>query len=272
MTGEYAGAVSAAETAGGAQPCTQGALRAAEGAREAAGRRGETPGAAAAQADWLAARQYAYLLFQRLFGAEPSGELFSAIDVAVARDAFDIACGAADGEPSFRELLGVLESAAGADAGGLDAWKAEYTRLFVGPAALPAPPWESVYTSHGRLVMQPSTLEVRSAYHKCGFEPALCRRVRTTMWRWSWTSWLRLPRKPWRRASARTPRALATRWRRARSSCRNTWAFGCRSSRTRCAGRGVPRATRPSPARSPPSWPPTRRGLQEPAARYSMDV
>ena len=177
MTGEYAGAVSAAETAGGAQPCTQGALRAAEGAREAAGRRGETPGAAAAQADGLAARQYAYLLFQRLFGAEPSGELFSAIDVAVARDAFDIACGAADGEPSFRELLGVLESAAGADAGGLDAWKAEYTRLFVGPAALPAPPWESVYTSHGRLVMQPSTLEVRSAYHKCGFEPALCRRV-----------------------------------------------------------------------------------------------
>ena len=103
--------------------------------------------------------------------------MFSAIDVAVARDAFDIACGAADGEPSFRELLGVLESAAGADAGGLDAWKAEYTRLFVGPAALPAPPWESVYTSHGRLVMQPSTLEVRSAYHKCGFEPALCRRV-----------------------------------------------------------------------------------------------
>lgn len=43
-------------------------------------------------------------------------------------------------------------------------WVYEFNRLFVGPASPPAPPYESVYRSEERLVMQESTLEVRKWY------------------------------------------------------------------------------------------------------------
>jgi len=36
----------------------------------------------------------------------------------------------------------------------LEQLQTEYARLFVGPAALPCPPWESIYTSPGRQMMQ----------------------------------------------------------------------------------------------------------------------
>ncbi len=44
----------------------------------------------------------------------------------------------------------------------------EYTRLFIGPYKLPCPPWESVYTSPKRLLMQEAYDEVRSYYNKVG--------------------------------------------------------------------------------------------------------
>jgi TorA maturation chaperone TorD len=44
----------------------------------------------------------------------------------------------------------------------------EYTRLFIGPYKLPCPPWESVYTSPKRLMMQEAYDEVRDYYNKAG--------------------------------------------------------------------------------------------------------
>ncbi len=44
----------------------------------------------------------------------------------------------------------------------------EYTRLFIGPYKLPCPPWESVYTSPKKLVMQEAHDEVRNYYRKAG--------------------------------------------------------------------------------------------------------
>jgi len=44
----------------------------------------------------------------------------------------------------------------------------DYTRLFIGPYALLAPPWESAYLSEERLLFQESTLQVRQAYAKYG--------------------------------------------------------------------------------------------------------
>ena len=44
----------------------------------------------------------------------------------------------------------------------------EFARLFVGPASLPCPPWESVYTSPGRLMMQEAYEAVRSLYADAG--------------------------------------------------------------------------------------------------------
>jgi TorA maturation chaperone TorD len=44
----------------------------------------------------------------------------------------------------------------------------EYTRLFVGPYKLPCPPWESVYTSPKRLMMQEAHDAVSDFYRKAG--------------------------------------------------------------------------------------------------------
>lgn len=46
----------------------------------------------------------------------------------------------------------------------------EHTRLFIGPYRLPAPPYESVYRTAERLVMQQPTIEVRKAYRNAGLE------------------------------------------------------------------------------------------------------
>ena len=48
--------------------------------------------------------------------------------------------------------------------------KIEYTRLFIGPRHLPAPPYESVYRTPQKLMMQGPTIDVRSFYSLCGFQ------------------------------------------------------------------------------------------------------
>lgn len=47
----------------------------------------------------------------------------------------------------------------------------DYTRLFIGPYELPAPPWESAYLNEERLLFQEETLNVRRAYLKYSFLP-----------------------------------------------------------------------------------------------------
>ena len=44
----------------------------------------------------------------------------------------------------------------------------EYTRLFIGPYKLPCPPWESVYTSSKRLMMQDAYSGVQQLYNEIG--------------------------------------------------------------------------------------------------------
>jgi len=42
----------------------------------------------------------------------------------------------------------------------------DYTRLFIGPGRVPAPPWESIYRNVEHLYYSTETLEVREAYRK----------------------------------------------------------------------------------------------------------
>ncbi len=44
----------------------------------------------------------------------------------------------------------------------------EYTRLFIGPYKLPCPPWESVYTSPKKLMMQEAADQVLAIYGEAG--------------------------------------------------------------------------------------------------------
>ncbi|AKN31986.1 dehydrogenase [Clostridium carboxidivorans P7] len=45
----------------------------------------------------------------------------------------------------------------------------DYTRMFIGPYKLPAPPWESAYLNDERLLFQKETMEVRDMYVKYSF-------------------------------------------------------------------------------------------------------
>lgn len=49
----------------------------------------------------------------------------------------------------------------------------EYTRLFIGPHEVTAPPWESVYLNKDKLLFQQETRLVRLAYLKYAFLPLL---------------------------------------------------------------------------------------------------
>ena len=53
----------------------------------------------------------------------------------------------------------------------LEEAKDEYTRLFIGPMSLVAPPWESVYGQKDAMLFQESTLEVRNTYRQYGLIP-----------------------------------------------------------------------------------------------------
>ncbi|MGB3714837.1 MAG: molecular chaperone TorD family protein, partial [Candidatus Promineifilaceae bacterium] len=46
------------------------------------------------------------------------------------------------------------------------ALKADYTRLFIGPGQVLAPPWESVFVKEGRMIFQEVTLQVRDWYRR----------------------------------------------------------------------------------------------------------
>lgn len=47
---------------------------------------------------------------------------------------------------------------------------ADYTRLFIGPSKVVAPPWESVYVSYSALTFQEETLDVRRWYARFGLQ------------------------------------------------------------------------------------------------------
>lgn len=45
----------------------------------------------------------------------------------------------------------------------------DYTRMFIGPLELPAPPWESVYVRKDHLLFQENTIAVQRKYEEFGF-------------------------------------------------------------------------------------------------------
>ena len=51
------------------------------------------------------------------------------------------------------------------------ALKADYTRLFIGPGQVLAPPWESVFVKDGRMIFQEVTLHVREWYLRYNLQP-----------------------------------------------------------------------------------------------------
>ena len=114
----------------------------------------------------LAGRAYVFSLLHKLLGAEPTREL---LDVVSSEESLAaLALFESDSEAA-KKLKDVLASCKDLDA---EAAKSEYTRLFLGPDTLIAPPWDSCYTARERALFQTSTLQVRSWYQQYSYVPA----------------------------------------------------------------------------------------------------
>ena len=115
----------------------------------------------------LANRCFLYRYLWRAFAAEPDDALLDIVADAHTREE----CALLDGEDGEgARLQDALAEVAAAN--GLGQLRSVYTKLFIGPAKLPAPPWESVYATGEPLLFQESTLAVREAYRRAGYAAA----------------------------------------------------------------------------------------------------
>ncbi len=119
----------------------------------------------------LISRAYLYELFHKLLGGTPDGEVLAALTSPVTAEVLDEF---ADGNQSLlgfgKFLKGFCAANAQDSEGKLDTVRDEYTRVLVGPAELPASPYESPYTgAHDMSLFQENTLAVRRAFRAQGF-------------------------------------------------------------------------------------------------------
>lgn len=115
----------------------------------------------------LSNRRFLYTFIGRAFASEPDDDLIDFILDSHTKHE----CSLLDGkEGEGQALWDILASAASESK--CARLRHEYTKLFIGPEKLPAPPWESVYVSGEPLIFQESTLAVRQAYRNAGFQTA----------------------------------------------------------------------------------------------------
>lgn len=123
----------------------------------------------------LVSRAYLYTTFHKLFGGVPNEAL---LDELLGNVAASVVSEYAEDNSTFEGLAGFLTSLAADNREELlDRAKDEYMRLFVGPARLPALPWESPYRTNEPSTFQESTLQVRAAYQLRGLQPKRLLRV-----------------------------------------------------------------------------------------------
>lgn len=112
----------------------------------------------------LGNRRFLYALVHRAFASEPDAALLAVVLDEHARDECSLLD---DADGAGLSLWRALADEAACDEDGR--LRSEYTRLFLGPEKLPAPPWESVYVNGEPLLFQESTLAVRDAYRRAGY-------------------------------------------------------------------------------------------------------
>ena len=120
----------------------------------------------------LVDRLFLYSLLHKVFGREPDRELLAVLTSDETAQAFAL-LSSEDGDIMARAggfLAQIREKLVEEDYP--DRLRAEYIRLFVGPAKLPAPPWESIYVGKESMLFQESTMEVRRFYKSYGMKTA----------------------------------------------------------------------------------------------------
>lgn len=119
--------------------------------------------------EWLQGRLWVYSLLGAIYYQGPKEELLSnlANEDGLKEFAHHIANPLM--EQGISQLYQELNDRQGDQNYPVELWE-DYNRLFIGPGALLAPPWESVYRSKERLVFGEETLQVRDFYQRFGLE------------------------------------------------------------------------------------------------------
>lgn len=117
----------------------------------------------------LVARSYLYTLFHKVFGGEPTEDLFAVLTCKETKDVLDEYAQGNEALAGLTAFLGQLEQQDSLSL--LDAAKDEYTRIFIGPMALPASPYESPYRTMEATLFQENTLVVREIFRNAGYLP-----------------------------------------------------------------------------------------------------
>lgn len=117
----------------------------------------------------LVARASVYEAMHMAFGGEPDKELLTCLSSQELSDCLDEFAGESGTLGKLRDFLVGLRGKT-EDPSYLEDTKAEFNFFFEGPAAPPAHPWESANIGPDHMVFQPSTLEVREAYHALGLK------------------------------------------------------------------------------------------------------
>ena len=117
----------------------------------------------------LLSRQYLYTLFHKLFGGTPDADVIQAVLSDTTANTVEEFAGENPAMQGLGRFLADLHSCVDPSLL-LESARDEYTRLFVGPAALPAPVTESPYLTSDPTDFQENTLAVRRIYRNHGLE------------------------------------------------------------------------------------------------------
>jgi putative dimethyl sulfoxide reductase chaperone len=114
----------------------------------------------------LVGRTFAYDILQCAFVQVPSVAFISLLLDDELFRAFPFAKTDAAIDQAVRRIEDYLGGPDALSSEAIDRLRWDYTRMFIGPGRVPAPPWESVYRNGEHLHFSDETLDVRDAYRK----------------------------------------------------------------------------------------------------------
>ena len=122
-------------------------------------------------ASFLEARAFAYDILKCAFLQEPSEKFIKLLIEGEIIQAFPFADSNAALGKAVDRIVQYLEQPDALPKKKWETLRWDYTRMFIGPGKVPAPPWESIYRDADHLYFSQETQEVRNAYRKYNLMP-----------------------------------------------------------------------------------------------------
>jgi len=122
-------------------------------------------------ASFLEARAFAYDIVKCAFLQEPSKKFIKLLIEGEIIQAFPFADRNAALGKAIDRIVQYLKQPDALSRKKCESLHWDYTRMFIGPGKIPAPPWESIYRDADHLYFSQETQEVRNAYRKYNLLP-----------------------------------------------------------------------------------------------------